>query len=96
MTALTIMFLITDTHPILTHLNSADLEREVGVNIAKLSAHLSCPIQHFSYPEGQAWCYSDAVITVLKQHGILCAPTAEPGINHVEDDLFHLKRIPVI
>ena len=54
MTALKITFLIIDTHAILTRLNSADLEREVGVSIAKLSAHLSCPIQHFSYPKGQA------------------------------------------
>ena len=62
----------------------------------KLGQELDYPVKHYSYPEGLEDCYSDRVINVLKQHGIICAPSAIHGKNCIGDDLFHLKRIMVV
>jgi hypothetical protein len=58
--------------------------------------NLDVAIEHYSYPEGLANCYSDRVIDLLRRQGIVCAPSAEHGVNRVGDDLFHLKRIMVV
>lgn len=83
------------THRILSYLEPSELEREVATSVERLRTQLGITIQHYSYPEGLASCYSSRVIDVLKEHGIVCAPSAEHGINHIGDDLFHLKRIMV-
>ena len=36
---------------------------------------------------------NDLVIYLF--HGVICCPTAEYGLNHVNSDLFRLKRILV-
>lgn len=84
-----------DSHRILTFLPPAELEREIATSIGLLREKVGGPIQHYSYPEGLAHCYSDEVITVLRRHGVRCAPTAEPGVNRATDDPFRLKRIQV-
>jgi len=83
------------THRILEYLDQSDLEREVALSIEKLRANLAVPVEHYSYPEGLATCYSERVIRTLKAHGIVCAPTAEPGTNRPGDDLFRLRRVMV-
>lgn len=83
------------THKILEYLGDAELRSEISLSIEKLRLNLHAPTHHYSYPEGLAHCYSDRVIQVLQEHGVLCAPTAENGINHPGDDLFRLKRIAV-
>ncbi len=84
-----------DTHRILTFLSPTELEREIATSISLLRDYVGGPIEHYSYPEGLAHCYSDDVIAALRRHGIHCAPTAEPGVNRARDDLFRLKRIQV-
>ena len=84
------------THQILEYLPQPELEKEIGVSMEKLGRELDYPIKHYSYPEGLEDCYSDRVINVLKQHGIICAPSAMHGENCIGDDLFHLKRIMVV
>jgi peptidoglycan/xylan/chitin deacetylase (PgdA/CDA1 family) len=84
------------THRILEYLNDAELRGEISMSLERLSVNLCTPAQHYSYPEGLTNCFSDRVVRVLREHGVLCAPTAEPGINHIGDDLFRLKRIAVI
>lgn len=84
------------THRILEYLDTAELEREIALSIERLRLNLAAPVEHYSYPEGLATCYSERVIRTLKAHGIVCAPTAEPGINRPGDALFHLKRIMVV
>lgn len=83
------------THRILEYLEQQDLEQEIAVCVDKLESNLGAQVRHFSYPEGLAHCYSQRVIDVMKNHGIVCAPTAEPGVNHIGDDLFRLKRMMV-
>lgn len=84
------------THRILEHLEPNELEREIKTSLDLLRENLGEDIRHYSYPEGLAHCYSDRVIKVLKEKGILCALTAEPGRNRIGDDLFCLKRVMVI
>lgn len=83
------------THRILEFLDDAELEDEVVLSLAKLRGHLGTRVEHYSYPEGLAHCYSPRVIAVLERHGIVCSPTAEHGTNGSGEDLFHLKRIMV-
>jgi peptidoglycan/xylan/chitin deacetylase (PgdA/CDA1 family) len=83
------------THKILSYLDQKDLEEEISISMNLLKKYLGCNITHYSYPEGLSNCYSNDVIDELKKVGIVCSPTAEPGINSINDDLFRLKRIAV-
>lgn len=84
------------THRILEYLDQSALEREVAQSLELLRTHVARPVLHYSYPEGLSHCYSPRVVSLLRQHGIRCAPSAEPGVNRVGDDLFRLKRLPVV
>ena len=83
------------THRILEFLDDSEMEDEVATSLGKLRGNLGPAVVHYSYPEGLWNCYSQRVIRRLRRHGIVCAPSAENGINHPGDDLFHLKRILV-
>lgn len=83
------------THRVLSHLPRPELEREVDTSLALVEAAIGERVRHYSYPEGLSHCYSDEVIEVLKERGIVCSPTAEPGVNAVGADLFRLKRVLV-
>lgn len=83
------------THRVLAFLDDEALREEIETSLRLLAQHLGQPPVHYSYPEGLAHCYSDRVIDLLRLHGIVCAPTAEPGVNRVGDDLFRLRRITV-
>jgi peptidoglycan/xylan/chitin deacetylase (PgdA/CDA1 family) len=83
------------THRILSALDPEDLEWEIGTSLDLLRGELTGPVVHYSYPEGLAHCYSESVIDALKRHGVVCSPTAEPGVNPPGTDPFHLRRILV-
>lgn len=84
------------THRILEFLDDRELSDEVERSLATLTAELGSPVEHYSYPEGLANCYSQRVIDLLRANGIVCAPTAEPGINRAGADLFRLRRLTVV
>jgi peptidoglycan/xylan/chitin deacetylase (PgdA/CDA1 family) len=84
------------SHRIMSFLPPGDLRDEVDTSLALLSGAIGEPVRHYSYPEGLAHCYSDEVIDVLRERGIVCAPTAEPGVNRPGDDLFRLRRYFVV
>ncbi len=83
----------THRHRILSFLPPDELEAEVRTSIELCRDRAGIAVRHYSYPEGLRHCYSPAVIDVLRRHGIVCCPTAEPGVNRHSDDLFHLKRV---
>jgi peptidoglycan/xylan/chitin deacetylase (PgdA/CDA1 family) len=83
------------THRILSHLAADELASELDRSLELLSSALGRAIRHYSYPEGLAHCYSDAVIEALRARGVVCCPTAEPGVNRPGADLFRLRRIEV-
>lgn len=84
------------THRILSFLSADDLESEVGESLRLLRSRTVGSVEHYSYPEGLAHCYSEQVIETLQRHGVVCAPTAEEGTNQPVDSLFHLKRVFVV
>lgn len=83
------------THRIMEFLPQPELEDEVATSMRLLAANVPGRIDHYSYPEGLAHCYSDRVIELLRRHGIRCAPSAEHGVNAPAADLFRLKRVMV-
>jgi len=83
------------THSILSQISLQELDFEIGHCIDLLRQNLNREIKHFSYPEGQEDHYNEEVIKRLKDRGIICAPTAIPGLNPKGSDPFHLKRIMV-
>ena len=85
----------TVNHEILSYLDDARLEHEIGDCIETLSKKLGKTIDSFSYPEGQEMHYNDGVISVLKKHGIKICPSAIDGVVDKTDDNFNLKRIMV-
>ena len=82
-------------HNILTSLEDDLLEKEIRTSLDLLEINLNTQIKHYSYPEGQSNHYSDRVIALLKEAGIICCPTAIHGINDASEDPFHLKRVMV-
>lgn len=83
------------SHAILSFLSPEDLDREIDVSCRLLKEKAGLSSRHYSYPEGLAHCYSDLVIERLKAEGVVCCPTAEPGVNDHRTDLFRLRRINV-
>lgn len=82
-------------HRILSHLGDGALRREIEDSLRLLRDKAGLTVSHYSYPEGMSHCYDERVIGLLRQHGIVCSPSAEPGVNAPGADLFHLKRISV-
>lgn len=83
------------THRILEYLSDQELEREIDLSLQLLSEKGGIRSDHYSYPEGLAFCYSDRVIAALKARDVRCCPSAEDGVNGADADLFRLKRIMV-
>ena len=85
----------THSHPILSFLNDSEIEKEIKTSVCLLDKKAGIKSSHYAYPEGLEYCYSDEVIKVLKNHDVVCCPTAEYGVNQIDCDLFRLKRIMV-
>lgn len=83
-------------HGILAFLPPDRLASELDLSLDLLDRKAGIGPTHYSYPEGLAHCYSDAVIDALKARGVVCCPTAEDGVNPPGTDLFRLKRIMVM
>jgi len=81
----------TLTHPNLTTLDDANLERQVMGSREVLEETLRVPVDFFCYPIGR---YDDRVIAAVKAAGFLGATTENPGLAS-PDDLFQLARIRV-
>ena len=82
-------------HQILSALDTQHAEREIRTSIELLQLNLNTQVEHYSYPEGQPQHYNGAVIDILKKHGVVCCPSAIPGLNSIDEDLFQLRRIMV-
>lgn len=83
------------THSILSFLNEDQLNFEIKKSLGLLKAKGNYITEHYSYPEGLKNCYSKNVISVLKDNGIKCCPTAIEGFNNEKTNTFELKRILV-
>jgi len=84
------------THRVMAFLPDDELQAEIDTSMGLLREHVTVPITHYSYPEGQAQHFSERVIQLLQQQGIVCSPTAMDGTNRIgREDLFHLWRVMV-
>ena len=83
----------TKTHPILAALTDPEeLREEIAGSKARIESELDRPVLHFCYPNGKMRDIGPAVETV-RAAGMRTAVTAEPGLNHVQQDAFLLRRI---
>jgi peptidoglycan/xylan/chitin deacetylase (PgdA/CDA1 family) len=82
----------TLTHPDLTTVDDAALEREIAGSRELLQRRLGVPVTAFCYPAGR----NDArVRAAVRAAGFTTATTVEPGIAAPGDDPFALPRIRV-
>lgn len=80
-------------HDIMTSVPAETMQKDVADTLHLLDRKLGQKTRHFSYPEGQKEHFDGTVINTLKANGIVCSPTALPGVNPIEIDLFNLRRI---
>ncbi len=82
-------------HEILSYLSTEDKKYQINNSISTLKTELGMEIVHYSYPEGLNNHYDDETISFLKENGIRCCPSAVEGLNDLNDDVFHLKRLMI-
>lgn len=83
----------TLTHPDLTTVDAATLEREVAGSRRELRRRFGVPVNFFCYPAGR---YDDAVVAAVASAGYLAATTTNPGLAQPADaDRFQLDRVRV-
>jgi peptidoglycan/xylan/chitin deacetylase (PgdA/CDA1 family) len=85
----------TVNHQILSLIDVEEAHAEIHGACTTLTERLGHPIDLFSYPEGQAHHYNQAVIDLLRAEGVICSPSATPGSNPPGSDPFHFRRVMV-
>lgn len=86
----------THTHPVLSNLSDEDSKKEIKTSLEIIHNKIGLQCHHYSYPEGLFNCYSEREIAILKDNKVVCCPSAEDGLNTIDSDLFHLKRVFVV
>jgi peptidoglycan/xylan/chitin deacetylase (PgdA/CDA1 family) len=85
----------TDTHPILTRLESpAELTHEIKGAKELLEAGLRRSVRHFCYPNGKAPDINDSVVAAVREAGFESAVTCFWGLNTIPADLLLMRRLP--
>jgi len=79
------------THPDLTKIDDAALEREVAGSRATLQTMFHVPVDFFCYPAGRL---DDHVVAAVRAAGYSGATTTAPGIAR-PTDMFRLARVRV-
>lgn len=82
----------TFTHPDLTTLGPAALQREVAGSRRRLQTEFRVPVSFFCYPSGR---YDSAVLAEARRAGYIGATTTAPGWAAPTDDRMTLPRIRV-
>jgi peptidoglycan/xylan/chitin deacetylase (PgdA/CDA1 family) len=86
----------TVTHPVLTKLCDAELERELVESKARIEAELRVPVTSLAYPVGGAEAHDARVRLFALRAGYRTGMCYEPGVNDsTELGSFSLRRIPV-
>jgi peptidoglycan/xylan/chitin deacetylase (PgdA/CDA1 family) len=83
----------TFTHPDLTQVGAAQLEREVAGSRAALRHRFGVPVAFFCYPSGR---YDATVEQAVRKAGYRGATTTQAGLARPGGDRFALPRIRVL
>ncbi len=81
------------THPILSRLSLPEAEHEIRGSRQRLEEHLSRPVQHFAYPNGQLADFSEGIREIVRSAGYHSACTTVYGMNSRTHDRYMLRRI---
>jgi peptidoglycan/xylan/chitin deacetylase (PgdA/CDA1 family) len=81
----------TITHPDLTHVDDAQLWREVNGSRVELQHMFHVPVDFFCYPSGR---YDARVIDAVRRAGYLGATTTNYGLAHPRD-IYTLSRVRI-
>ncbi|MHB8643737.1 MAG: polysaccharide deacetylase family protein [Gaiellaceae bacterium] len=82
----------TFTHPNLTTVDAAQLQREVGGARSWIRRVFGVPASFFAYPSGR---YDAVVVAAVRRAGFLAAETTNEGYARPSDGRFTLDRIRV-
>jgi|GEM_PF-2830144 len=85
----------TMTHPLFRFLQENGNE-EIYESKRLLESRLQLPVQFFSFPFGGSHLKNASIIALLKKSGFKSAFTNNIGLNSERENLFMLKRIPVL
>lgn len=80
------------THPYLTDLDDAGLQREIVEARKQLQDMTGAAVDHFSCPGGR---WNQRVVEVARQAGYRSMATSRIGLNRSGDNLFTLHRVAV-
>jgi len=82
----------TVTHPVLSHSQTEDVEREIVESKKTIERNVRQPVNHFAYPFGRYGDFNEDAKRTLRAAGFQTAVTTIPGYNRAGDDLLELKR----
>ena len=87
----------TKTHPILTQMDTQDVEIEIIHPKMAIKQRLNTNADIFCYPNGSESDFDDNIISILQKHGYTAAVTGIGGFDDtkVRTDFFRLKRFPL-
>ena len=81
------------THPMLTDLDEAGLQREIADAKSQLEQIVDKPVEHFSCPGGR---YDDRVVSVARAAGYRTVATSRIHANSPDTDLLALGRVAIL
>ena len=83
----------TVTHPILSHLNSTEQERQIKMSNKTLQKKLNTKPNIFCYPNGLQGDFTKKTIAILKKENFIGACSSERGFFYpIKTDLFKIPR----
>ena len=85
----------TMSHPVVSQLSNAELERELLDSKRYLEEKLGSPVRDFAYPFGKASDCGLTTTALLAKYGYRSAVTTLPGMNTPRVNRFELRRIQV-
>jgi len=86
----------TMTHPVVSRLTPAEMEKEFAESKRVLEAKLDCPVLDFAFPFGKLEeCGLEITSPLMSRCGYRSAVTTEPGVNTPTVNTFALYRAQI-
>jgi peptidoglycan/xylan/chitin deacetylase (PgdA/CDA1 family) len=82
------------THPILSRLDRAAAEKEIGTCRDRIAVETGEAPTYFAYPNGRPADYTAETQAILKHHGFNIAFSTSEGIAGADTDFMAVKRLP--